>query len=102
MQGRKSVFIVSAIVFVGCNQMMIIYFIIIGDIMCSFPREFMKESGTVWTTRPLYVALVGALLSPFIFKKRIHELKGASVMLFVAIMLFVVVFTFQLVLAGAD
>ena len=38
--------------------------------MSSFPREFMKESGTLITTRPLYVAIVGAILSPFIFKKK--------------------------------
>jgi amino acid permease len=82
--------------------MMIIYFIIIGDILCSFPREFLKESGTIITTRPLYVVIVGAILSPFIFKKQIHELKGASILLFVAIFMFIIVFTFQLISAGAD
>jgi amino acid permease len=42
------------------------------------------------------------MLSPFIFKKEIHELKIASFLLFVSIVLFVVVFTFQLVINGAD
>jgi hypothetical protein len=48
------------------------------------------------------VCIVGALLSPFIFKKQIHELKGASILLFVAIFMFIIVFTFQLISAGAD
>jgi RsiW-degrading membrane proteinase PrsW (M82 family) len=42
------------------------------------------------------------MLLPMIFKKEIHELKLASVMLFIAIFLFVVVFIFQLISAGTD
>jgi amino acid permease len=100
--GRKSVFIINAIVFIGCFQLMILYFIIIGDILSSFASQILNQKDTFLTTRPLYVVLVGFILSPFIFKKEIHELKFASFMLFIAIFLFVVVFIFQLISAGTD
>lgn len=46
--------------------------------------------------------VVGLCLTPLIFKREIHELRFASVLLFIGIFLFVVVFTVQLVTAGAD
>ena len=100
--GRKSVFLINVIVFIGCFQLMILYFIIIGDILASFASQILNELDTFRTSRACYVILVGIMLFPMIFKKEIHELKLASVMLFIAIFLFVVVFIFQLVSAGTD
>ena len=100
--GRKSVFIINAIVFIGCFQLMILYFMIIGDILASFARQILNELNTFRTSRACYVIIVGVMLFPMIFKKEIHELKFASVMLFIAIFLFVVVLIFQLVSAGTD
>jgi amino acid permease len=37
------VFIINAIIFIGCFQLMIIYFIIIGDICASFGQEFLPD-----------------------------------------------------------
>ena len=102
MIGRKSVFIINAIVFIGCFQLMILYFMIIGDILASFARQILNELDTFRTSRACYVIIVGVMLFPMIFKKEIHELKFASVMLFIAIFLFVVVLIFQLVSAGTD
>ena len=102
MLGRKSVFIINAIVFIGCFQLMILYFMIIGDILASFARQILNELDTFRTSRACYVIIVGIMLFPMIFKKEIYELKLASVMLFIAIFLFVVVFIFQLVSAGTD
>ena len=100
--GRKSVFLINVIVFIGCFQLMILYFIIIGDILASFASQILNELDTFRTSRACYVIIVGIMLLPMIFKKEIHELKLASVMLFIAIFLFVVVFIFQLISAGTD
>lgn len=100
--GRPSVFIINSVVFIGCFQLMIIYFIIIGDILSSFSVEILGESNTFLTSRGFYVLVVAIALSPFIFKKEIHELKIASFLLFIAIILFVIVFTFQLIKSGTD
>ena len=81
---------------------MILYFIIIGDILSSFASQILNQTDTFLTTRPLYVILVGLILSPMIFKKEIHELKFASILLFIAIFLFIVVFVFQLISSGTD
>jgi len=92
--GRKSIFIINAIVFSGCFQIMIVYFIIIGDILASFGAEFLHETGTIFSSRGFYVIIVALCLSFLIFKKQIHELKIASILLFIAILLFIIVFTF--------
>ena len=81
---------------------MIIYFIIIGNILASFAVAVLKEQSPIFTSRGFYVVIVGALLSVLIFKRQMHELKIASILLFIAILLFIVVFTFQLVTAGTD
>jgi len=81
---------------------MILYFIIIGDILSSFACQILNQTGNLVTSRALYIAIVGLLLGPMIFKKEIHELKFASFMLFIAIFLFVVVFIYQLITAGTD
>ena len=39
LMGRKSIFIINSIVFVGAFQLMMIYFIVIGDILASFASE---------------------------------------------------------------
>lgn len=95
-------FIINAVVFAGCFPLMILYFVIIGDILASFARQALNELDTFRTSRACYVIIVGAILSPMIFKKEIHELKLASVLLFTAIVLFVVVLIFQLASAGTD
>jgi amino acid permease len=87
------VFIINSIVFIGCFQMMIIYFIIIGDILSSFAVEILHQRGTMFTSRAFYVVIIGLMLTPLIFKKALHELKIASVLLFIGIFLFVIVFT---------
>jgi amino acid permease len=102
LQGRKSIFVISTIVFIGTFQMMIVYFIIIGDILSSFPKEFLKDSGTFVQSRVVYIVLIALSLSPLIFKREIKELKIVSMLLFVAIFLFIIVFTFQLISSGTD
>ena len=92
--GRKSIFLINTIVLIGATQVMIIYFIIIGDISASYMAFFTKvEEDTVfYTTRGFYAFLSSIPISLFIFKKEMHELKIASFMLFSSILLFVIVF----------
>ena len=92
--GRKSIFIINVIILIGSTQVMIIYFIIIGDICASYITYFTNvEEGTVfYTSRGFYAFLSSIPISFFIFKKEMHELKIASFMLFSSILLFVLVF----------
>jgi amino acid permease len=39
LMGRRSIFVINSIVFIGCFQLMIIYFMIIGDILASFAED---------------------------------------------------------------
>jgi amino acid permease len=99
--GRKSVYILNLIVFLGTFQAMLIYFMIISKIFASFAWDLLGHEGFL-TTRTLYVLLIGLALSPLILKKEIRELKIASFLLFTAILLFIVVFTIQLIVNGTD
>ena len=100
--GRLSIFIINSIVFIGCFQLMVVYFIIVGDILISFSVELLDPSIPVVTDRWFYILLVALALSVLIFKKEISELKIASILLFASISLFVIFFSYQLIAFGTD
>ncbi len=99
--GRPSVYMINFIVFIGCFQLMIIYFIIIGDIFSSFMTQIFNVNN-IFTGRGLGIIIVAAALTPLTFKKELAELKIASLLLFFSIFLFVLVFLFQMIESGAD
>jgi amino acid permease len=92
--------VINAIVCIGCFQLMIIYFIIIGDIITSFSLEIFNGHVGILVSRTFYILLVAGFLSPQIFKKEMHELKITSFFLFASISLFVVVFAQEVLLSG--
>lgn len=77
---------------------MMIYFIVIGDICASFASELtnVEERDRYYTSRGFYVFLIALILSGFIFKREIHELKIASYLLFFSILLFILVFIIEI------
>lgn len=77
---------------------MMIYFIVIGDILASYGSKManVPEWEVFYSHRGFYVFLVALVLSPFIFKREIHELKIASYFLLFSIILFIVVFSIEL------
>lgn len=97
--GRKSIFVINSLIFFSAFQLMIIYFIIIGDILCSFASKIadVPEWEVFYTHRGFYAFLAAILLSFLIFKKEIHELKVASYFLLVSILLFIVILSLELI-----
>lgn len=100
--GRRSIFVVNTIMFIGCFQLMIIYFMVIGDILASFASEILSTPDSFWASRQFYILLLALALTPIVFKRQIYELKIASFLLFMAIILFEVVLIWQLAGSGAD
>lgn len=101
MHGRASIFVINSIVCIGNFQLMIIYFIIIGDILTSFANEFFNVNGPGFLLhRTFYILLIAVGLSTQIFKREMHELKLTSVLLFTAISLFVGIFAHQVIVLG--
>ncbi len=78
---------------------MIIYFIIIGDILCSFASKIsnVPEWEIYYTHRGFYAFIAALFLSVMIFKREIHELKIASYFLLLSILLFIVILSLELI-----
>ena len=78
---------------------MMIYFIIFGDISASIAKAIINDEN-FFTTRLCYVTVLSASMIPLVLQKKLAELKAVSIMLFAAIGLFVGLFIFQLLAIG--
>ena len=91
--GRKSIYIISLANFVLAFGLMMIYFIVFGDIMGSMMTQLVfddpKDKGSFVTSRPCYVIMLGILLFPVCIKKEIKELTTTSIILFTGIFSFI-------------
>lgn len=104
--GRASIFIISTILLVSSAGLMIIYFIVFGDIFSSIIKQtcyadLKPDESKFLTQRTFYVMCLGLLLTPVIIKKELAELKIVSITLFVAIAIFVGIFIVELALGKA-
>eukprot|EP00347_Sterkiella_histriomuscorum_P010970 403374242 len=102
LMGRKSIFLVNGIIFIGAFQLIMIYFIVIGDICSSFFSEFTgkPEGDKYYTSRSFYVAILAFFIIGFIFKKEVHEFKFASYMLFLSIVIFIIICALEMIIDG--
>jgi len=100
--GRKSIFMISGITAILSFGLMMIYFIVFGDICKSMMQQifFEEDSKSFLCTRTCYIMILGGALFPMIIKKELKELKIASVILFLGISSFILIFTFQLLFEG--
>lgn len=107
--GRKSIYFISAIISIMSFGLMMIYFIVFGDIFASIISQVhygggcdAEEKGddSIWTKRPTYAITLGAMLTPLVLKKELKELKIVSVILFLGIASFLLIFSGQLIFEG--
>ena len=91
--GRWSIYLISVIVLGVSSGLMMIYFIVFGDVFASVSSQlFFNSEENFMTTRAFYVLALGLCLTPLVIKKHLKELTIVSVTLFVTIALFMLLF----------
>jgi len=102
--GHLSIYILSSIISIMSLGLMMIYFIVFGDIMSSIVSDLVYDGRQTpdlfFTQRSAYIIILGASLFPLVIKKELNELKIASVILFIGISSFILIFTYQIVFEG--
>ena len=97
--GTASIYFISITMIIAGFGVMMIYFIIFGDISASIAKAIINDEN-FFTTRLCYVTVLSASMIPLVLQKKLAELKAVSIMLFAAIGLFVGLFIFQLLAIG--
>jgi amino acid permease len=97
--GRSSVFIINGLICFCISGIITLYLILVSKILLSLiPIEMMNEAnfiGTVLCSREFIVIAYCMLLMPFVFKKRLAELKIASYLQVFGIVMLIVTFIFK-------
>ena len=104
--GPSSIYIVNILVLVAYGILPTAYFsknedhltniVIFADLARSIPHSISGKDN-FWTSKTPYVIILGVALLPLILKKKIQELKIASIILFVGIACFVLLLAVQLI-----
>jgi len=102
VMGRCSIYLVSVIVWVASLGLMMIYFIVFGDIAASISRQliFYDDTDNFFCSRAFFVMILGGCLTPLVIKRALKELKCISILLFIAIGLFIILFLGQIIADG--
>jgi amino acid permease len=99
--GRKSIYLVSFLIWTTSTGLMMVYFIVFGDIFASISLQlFFKGEENFLTTRACWVLCLGVGLTPLVIKKHLKELKVISFILFGTLALFIFLFFLQMILIG--
>ena len=98
LSGRKSIFIISFIIFFMCFGVSMIYFILVGNLSSRVVLSFFPDAKeTFFAQRYFYECLLGVGLLPIIMKKELKEMKLASLILFYSVIVFTVLLFFSMV-----
>jgi amino acid permease len=90
--GRKSIFFISAIIAFVSLGLMMIYFIILGDIAKALVIQLILDEDYqgFLTSRSFYIAIFWMINMPFVLMKEVKEFKMVSYTLFIGIFAFLV------------
>ena len=97
--GTFSIYFISITMMIAGFGIMMIYFIVFGDISASIAKAILKDDN-FFTTRLCYVLILSSSMIPLILQKKLAELKLVAILLFASIGLFVGLFIFQLLTIG--
>ena len=82
------IYAIAFVIITNTFGVILIYFIIFGDIMGSLVSQIIGLDG-FFAERTLYVLLLAAGLFPLIIKQELTELKFTSVVLFIGVFIFI-------------
>jgi len=99
---RFSIFYISFIMFVNSFGLIVVYFIVFGDISISLHKAVTgdEDDDLILNQRYPYIIVLCSSLVPLIIKKELAELKIISWFLFFSIFLFLVITAGQIIIVG--
>jgi len=99
--GSFAIYLLSLIITLTGFGIMMVYFIVFSQIAVSLAKaELAEGTENLLTERWIYVLILAALVSFFCLMKRLAEMKGITVMLFLTIAIFILGFIAQLCTEG--
>ena len=94
------IYAIAFVIITNTFGVILIYFIIFGDIMGSLVSQIIGLDG-FFEERTLYVLLLAAGLFPLIIKQELTELKFTSVVLFIGVFIFILTLSAQFIFEGS-
>lgn len=93
VMGRFSIYVCSIVIWVASVGLMMIYFIVFGDIAASISKQIIfDDKDNFFASRSFFVLVLGLCLTPLVCKRALKELKCISILLFIAIGMFIILF----------
>ena len=100
--GRFSIYLMNGIILLLTIGLLIIYFILYGNIVSSLAKDFGVDGNSFYGGPTFWIIIMAIVNSPPIFFRAIKELKAVSILLGVSIATFVTVLVISCVQTYAE
>jgi amino acid permease len=100
--GRKMIFFLSFIIWFNCVGLLMIYYIVLGEISSSLVKQWVLAEGYegIFATRDFYIGLIYILNIPLVIVREVKEFKIISFIMFFGLFSFLAIMFFQLMFHG--